>query len=72
MLASDLIDSQDLRNRLMDVIKCANDEYWRLIKELPKDLPAPKDGLKDCEYLIRRDLYSILLHLRIRERAADQ
>ena len=61
MIASDLVDSLDLRNRLMDVIKCANDEYRRLIKELPKNLPAPKDGLSDCEYLIRRDLYSVLL-----------
>lgn len=61
MTASDFINSEDLRNRLMDVIKCGNDEYSCLIKDLPKDLPAPKDGLKDCEDILRRRLYSVFL-----------
>jgi hypothetical protein len=45
----------------MDVIKCANDEYSGLIKDLPKNLPAPKDAIKDREDILRRRLYSVFL-----------
>ena len=55
------IDSVDLRNRLMDIIKCANEEYKIEVKNLSGDLPTSKGDLQDCEDSIRGRLYSILL-----------
>jgi hypothetical protein len=61
MNADDLIYSEDLRHRLMDIIKCANDEYLQLAKGDSEDRSLSKADLQEREYSVRRRLYSVLL-----------
>lgn len=59
MIVDPLIDSEDLRNRLMDVIKCANEEYQVLVQGGPTILS--KEHLSACEDSVRIRLYSLFL-----------
>lgn len=61
MNADDLIYSEDLRHRLMDIIKCANDEYRQLVKGDSENKSLSKADLQEHEYSVRRRLYSVLL-----------
>ena len=55
------IESVELRNRLMDIIRCANEEYKIEVANASEALPTSKGDLQDCEDSIRRRLYSVLL-----------
>jgi hypothetical protein len=61
MSIDDLIYSEDLRNCLMDIIKCANDEYQDQVKGANESGSISKDALYLYEQSLRKRLYSVLL-----------
>jgi hypothetical protein len=61
MIDIDSVDSDDLRNCLMDVVKCVNDEYESDVEAASAHGPLSKEGLRASEDLLRLSLYSVLL-----------
>jgi hypothetical protein len=61
MDADDLLVSGEFRNSLMDLIRCANDEYLRLVRSDHERQPFSKIALAEREHYVRASLYAVLL-----------